>query len=221
MQGTLVMLVALSGLGCYNKGCDVAYVPPTYACFAGGCYANWYPGPVMPSCYAGCYGGCYSGAYGGCYAGWGGAGFGSWCGGGFASCYGGGCYTGCHRRFGCGMGLFGLFGCCHKRVGCGGYGYGGMGWYGGSYAPPVFGSALGMSYGPVTGATGAETPGTTGTQAPSAPTMGGRPTEVTPPVQPSQVPQPTITPPAEVAPARPVPAAPPPATPPAPNPPQT
>ena len=35
MQGTLVMLVALSGLGCHNKGCDVAYVPPTYSsCFA-------------------------------------------------------------------------------------------------------------------------------------------------------------------------------------------
>ena len=26
MQGTLVMLVGLSGLGCHNKGCDVAYV---------------------------------------------------------------------------------------------------------------------------------------------------------------------------------------------------
>ena len=37
MQGTLVMLVALSGLGCHNKGCDVAYAPPTYSsCFGGG-----------------------------------------------------------------------------------------------------------------------------------------------------------------------------------------
>ena len=35
MQGTLVMLVGLSGLGCHNKGCDVAYVSPTYSsCFA-------------------------------------------------------------------------------------------------------------------------------------------------------------------------------------------
>ena len=47
MQGTLVMLVGLSGLGCHNKGCDVAYAPPTYtSCFAGcGCYADWHPGP--------------------------------------------------------------------------------------------------------------------------------------------------------------------------------
>ena len=34
MQGTLVMLVRLSGLGCHNKGCEVAYAPPTYSsCF--------------------------------------------------------------------------------------------------------------------------------------------------------------------------------------------
>ncbi len=72
MQGTLVMLVALSGLGCHNKGCEVAYGPPSYtSCFGGnyggysGCYADVYPGPAMPACYAGCYGGCYSGCYGG------------------------------------------------------------------------------------------------------------------------------------------------------------
>lgn len=111
MQGTLLMLVALSGLGCHNKGCDVAYVTPTYAsCYSGGCYANWYPGPVMPSCYSGCYTGGYSGCYGGgCYGGWGGSCFGSWNGGSFASCYGGGCYTGFHRRYGCGLGLGKLF----------------------------------------------------------------------------------------------------------------
>ena len=60
MQGTLVMLVALSGLGCHNRACDVAYAPPTYSsCFGVGygCYADCYPGPVMPACYAGCYGG--------------------------------------------------------------------------------------------------------------------------------------------------------------------
>ena len=52
MQGTLVMLVALSGLGCHNKGCDVAYAPPTYSsCFGVGmgCYADCYPGPVTPA----------------------------------------------------------------------------------------------------------------------------------------------------------------------------
>ena len=49
MQGTVVMLMALSGLGCHNKSCDVAYAPPTYSCFGGGCYANVYPSYVAPS----------------------------------------------------------------------------------------------------------------------------------------------------------------------------
>ncbi len=37
------MLIALSGLGCHHKSCDVAYAPPSYSCFGGGCYANVYP----------------------------------------------------------------------------------------------------------------------------------------------------------------------------------
>ena len=111
MQGTLVMLVGLSGLGCHNKGCDVAYVPPSYSsCFGSGCYANWYPEPVTPACYSSCYSGGYSGCYGGsygggCYGSFGGSCFGSCYGGSFDSCYGGGCYTGHHRRMGgCGLG---------------------------------------------------------------------------------------------------------------------
>ena len=80
MQGTIVMLMALSGLGCHHKSCDVAYVPSYYgtgACY-GGCYVTEYSSVVEPSCYSGCYssgygcyGGCYSsgyGCYGGCYA---------------------------------------------------------------------------------------------------------------------------------------------------------
>jgi hypothetical protein len=203
------MLVALSGLGCHNKGCDVAYVVPTYTgCFSGGCYSNWYPGPVMPSCYSGCYGGCYGGGCygggcygGGCYGGWGGGCFGSWYGGSFASCYGGGCYTGFHRRFGCGGGHGGLFSCFRKRSSCSGCGYVSMDWgcYGGSYSPPIFGSALGMTYAPYTTPQG----GMGGAMAPSEPMVA--PSEVTQPVQPSQVPSTTTTPPAEVAPARPSP----------------
>ena len=66
MQGTVVMLMALSGLGCHNKSCDVVYAPPTYSCFSGGCYANVYPPDyVSPSCYSG----CYSSGYSGCYSG--------------------------------------------------------------------------------------------------------------------------------------------------------
>ena len=42
MQGTIVMLMALSGLGCHHKNCAPAYAP---ACYSAG--------------YSGCYGGCY------------------------------------------------------------------------------------------------------------------------------------------------------------------
>ena len=130
MQGTIVMLMALSGLGCHHKSCDVAYVPPYYgtgACY-GGCYDGGYATVVGPSCYSGCYSsgysGCYSIGYGGCYGG---------C---YDSCYSGcygGCYDSCYsgRRHGCLLSaLFhcfgGLFG--HHRAydyGCydGDYGF--------------------------------------------------------------------------------------------------
>ncbi len=74
MQGTVVMLMALSGLGCHNKY-TVAYGPPTYsAFFETGCYANYYPNYMgsallAPSCYAPGYAGTYSGCYSACYAG--------------------------------------------------------------------------------------------------------------------------------------------------------
>ncbi len=153
MQGTLVMLVGLSGLGCHNKGCDVAYAPPSYSsCFSSGCYSNWYPEPVTPACYSSCYSGGYSGCYGGgCYGSFGGSGFGSCYGGSFDSCYGGGCYTGHHRRMG-GCGLGKLFSCFHKnRSSC----YADSCYsssscysscYASSYSPAIFGSALGMTY---------------------------------------------------------------------------
>jgi hypothetical protein len=106
MQGTVVMLMALSGLGCHNKY-DVAYAPPTYGAFIGngGCYANYYPNfmgsaVVAPSCYAPCYGGMYNG----CYAA------------GYGGCYGGG--YGARRHSCCFVSR--LFGCC----GCGNAGYG-------------------------------------------------------------------------------------------------
>ncbi len=83
MQGTIVMLMALSGMGCHNKCYDVVYTPPAYGCFGGGCYANAYPtGWASPQGYSGCYAtgysGCYATGYGGCYGG----------------CYGGGCFGG-------------------------------------------------------------------------------------------------------------------------------
>src|SRR5262245_55396190 len=121
MQGTIVMLMALSGVGCHHKSCNWA---PSAACYGGGygaCYGNNAPMNdttyVAPSGYSACYSLCYSGSYtmgyGGCY---GGGGWGGCYGGG---CYGGGCYGGggwgCYGGRRCGLfgggGLFGgLFG---------------------------------------------------------------------------------------------------------------
>ena len=74
MQGTIVMLMALSGLGCHHKGCDMVYTPSCYSggCYGGcydGCYATAYATVVEPSCYSACYSSGYSGCYGGCYGG--------------------------------------------------------------------------------------------------------------------------------------------------------
>ncbi len=68
MQGTVVMLIALSGLGCHHKSCDVAYAPPSFSCFGGGCYANVYPSYVAPGDFSGCYTSCYTGCYSACYS---------------------------------------------------------------------------------------------------------------------------------------------------------
>jgi hypothetical protein len=108
MQGTVLVLMALSGLGCHNKYA-VAYGPPTYsALFEVGCYANYYPnymasGIVPPSCYSPCYAGVYSGCYGACYP---------------------GAYA---RRHSCCF-LARCFGCC--SCGKGGYGAGPVGYAG-------------------------------------------------------------------------------------------
>ena len=82
MQATIAMLMALSGLGCHHKSCDVTCVP-SY-CGTGTRYATEYSTVVEPSCYSRCYGcgyGCFgagcardgwgpsSGGYVGCYAG--------------------------------------------------------------------------------------------------------------------------------------------------------
>ena len=182
MQGTLVMLVGLSGLGCHNKGCDTAYVLPTYSSgFASACYANWPSPQVAPSCYSGCYSSGYNGCYGGGgYATLSGRGFGSWDGGSFASCYSGGCYTGFHRRYG-GCCLSKLFSCFHKKhSACYADSYvyeDDSASFVSNYSPPVFGSALGMSYPPYT---------TLSPTTSVAPSMAV-PSEVTSPVAPTPV----------------------------------
>jgi hypothetical protein len=172
MQGTVVMLMALSGLGCHNKCYDVAYASPTYGCFGGGCYANVYPSYVAPSSFTGGYSGGYSGCYGGCYGG-----------GCYGGCYGGGCYGGGYSgHHGCGL-LARLFGCCKSRHSSYAYnGFGGGYGYDGMYDQPVFGYALQYNYGaPVVG----------------EPSPSSVPSEAAPPVPPNPAPsEPVATPPA-------------------------
>jgi hypothetical protein len=186
MQGTVVMLMALSGLGCHNKSCDVVYAPPLYSCFSGGCYANVYPPAyVSPSCYSG----CYSSGYSGCYSGHHGCGL-------FAklfSCFKhSGCY-GCYGCYGGGSGCYGSGDSCYGGM------YGSYASYDAPYAPPIFGYALQYNYG-----------GMDSNQAPSSVTGSAPvPSEAVPPVPPNPVPSTPV-------PSAPVPAATPPATPPPP-----
>ena len=92
MQGTIVMLMALTSLGCKHKSCDVAPVASCYSSCYSSCSSASYT-TVQTSCYtSSCYssgGSCYGG--GGCYS----------------SCYSGG--HGHRKMFG------GMFG--HKRRG--------------------------------------------------------------------------------------------------------
>jgi hypothetical protein len=190
MQGTVVMLIALSGLGCHHKSNYVAYGPPSYSCFGGGCYANVYPSDyVSPSCYSGCFSSNYSGCYGACYGGCYGVGYSGYAGG----------YGGHH-----GCGLFSkIFGCCGHGSS---YGYddtyAGPGGYDLPYDPPIFGYALQYNYGGM----GSE-------QYPSSnmspmPVPTPVPSEAAPPVAPNPVPS-TPKPPAPT-PEMSVPATPPP-----------
>ena len=50
MQVSVVMLMAISGLGCQNKGCDASPTPQT--CYTSSqCATNAYPGSFAPSGY--------------------------------------------------------------------------------------------------------------------------------------------------------------------------
>jgi hypothetical protein len=197
MQGTVVMLLALSGLGCHHKSVAPAYAAGCYSsCYSDfGCYSTCYSGGCYSSCYSGCYSSCYSGCYSSCYSG----------------CYS--CYSGCysaprHRH--------GLFGC--KRNSCAACcatayePYCGPGWsdipvygtytpvYEGYGMPPAQamppGTPMPPAAKPETPATG--TPMTPETTTPAAPSPGN-PAPVTPP---TPVPPPagttTTTPPTPV-----------------------
>ncbi|MEJ7639187.1 MAG: hypothetical protein WKF75_14750 [Singulisphaera sp.] len=117
MQGTIVMLMAMSGLGCHHKHRDVAPVSACYSsAYDSGCYSSYAPVAttyVVPSGYSACYSSGYSSCYSSGYSG-----------ASFSSCYGGsgsggGCYGGKHhgmkKMFG---GLFGHKKRRHAEVCC-------------------------------------------------------------------------------------------------------
>jgi len=121
MQGTVVMLLALSGLGCHHKQCAPAYAETCYSsCYSGSsCYSSTcYSSGCYSSCYSGssCYSSCYSGSscYSSCYSG-------SSC---YSSCYTEtSCYSSCYTETSCYSSCYsgpkhkhGLFG--HKRRSC-------------------------------------------------------------------------------------------------------
>lgn len=100
MHGTVVMLMALSGLGCHYKHADVVYAPSCYSGVADACYSSCYSSSVVqPVSYSSCYSSCYSEA---CYS---------------PSCYSS-CYSG--RKHGflakCFGGLGGLFKKHHRAA---------------------------------------------------------------------------------------------------------
>lgn len=135
MQGTIVMLMALTGLGCHHKGGGHVYVDS--GCYSdtaswGGCYGSSQSVGYIessPACYATAYSACYSQAYASCYGGGWDACYSS------ASCYGD--WGGHGHKHG------GLFSCFkRKRCGvCNGSSYNACyGDWSGSYGAPVFGS---------------------------------------------------------------------------------
>lgn len=120
MQGTMVMLLALSGLGCGHS----AHKAPVYD----SCYSSCYGGVAYDACYDSCYSACYGGgfvqtSYGSCYSScYGGSCYATGYDACYSSCYGGSCYGGgLFKRkhgglFSCFGGGGGLFGHKHKRA---------------------------------------------------------------------------------------------------------
>ena len=61
MQGAVVILVALGGLGCQNKGCDVLPSPQTTHYASSQSFANTCPSGVTPLGYPSCSAGSSTG----------------------------------------------------------------------------------------------------------------------------------------------------------------
>lgn len=209
MQGTIVMLMALTGLGCHHKGGGHHAVAPS--CYAdAGCYGGCYDGTYAtgqsvgytsyaPACYATAYSACYGQTYSSCYGATWDACYSS------AACYGdwGGCYGGGHSH----KGLF----ACLKRKKCGACNGGYTGcygnWYDAGYSTPVFGAYM-PTYGGDVIYNGATTSGQMGSGQAVWSDAGGSVYSITPtqaaPATGDSVPPPATgdsPPPAETAPA--------------------
>ncbi|HEV3121848.1 MAG TPA: hypothetical protein VGY53_08105 [Isosphaeraceae bacterium] len=193
MQGTIVMMMALSGLGCHHKQCCADYAPACYSVSYAACYSGGY---VTGGCYGGCYGmavqasaqasaqvmptACYAMGYG-CYP---------------SASYSviGSCYGGCYSPPPCRPKCGGLFSCFHKRR-CDVFSAGGYG-----YPLPVYGSYTAV-YGP--GMTAPQTTTGQGAMPGMAPSGGAAPS-MPPPATDAGTPPPAgATPPANPTPAAP------------------
>jgi hypothetical protein len=190
MQGTIVMLMALSGLGCHHRDCAPAVAPA--------CYDIGYSAPVVADC-APCaqtsyvapssYSDCYSTGYSGCYS----AGY---------TVPTGNCFSGfgTHRHH---HGLFG--GLCGRRRSCDVCDVPQPTdcntCNGGGYAPAVYGIYTPVySTGQVPGASAAAAPMTLEPAAAPAPPAAYSTTPPAPPT-PAVIPPAATTPPAPPAPA--------------------
>jgi hypothetical protein len=205
MQGTVVMLLALSGLGCHHKQVAPSYGGGCYSsCYSDfGCYSTCYSSGCYSSGYSSCYSSCYSGGYSGCYSQL------------YSSGYSGYSCAPRHRH--------GLFGCKRNScAACCGTGYGSVGGFGyddlpvyGSYTPVYDGYATsqgpmiqgpGSSYGPTYGTNPMTPPAAAAPMAPE-PTTPPAPSPGNPAPNPaSAVPTPpAAAPPTTTVPPTPVP----------------
>ena len=216
MQGTIAMLVALSGMGCHHKSCEYAPVASCYSSCHSSCYSSGYSScyssgsmtsySVMPSSqsympssqsYGSCYSSCYSGSSS-CYSS------------GYSSCYDS-CYSSGHHGHKKGGGLFArMFG--HKNrsacaapveTACSSCD---LGVYNACYSMPVYGSytpvyttnyGSGQTYGaPQGGSMVSPQESMMSSPAMSSPAMGDTAPPPTPnSLAPPEVPMPETTPP--------------------------
>ena len=206
MQGTIAMLMALSGLGCHHKSCAPVVVESCYTSCHSSCYSSCYASPqvvsdvVIPAsqCYSSCYATTtYSSCYSSCYN--------------SNSCYSS-CYSNGHGHARKGHGLFGgLFHHKRRAAACDTCN---LGVVDACYSTPVYGSytpayvtsypsSQGVIYGAPQGTMAPPATAVDTTVPPPAPVPAVAPAPAPAPVEPAPAPKPetVITPPPAPAPA--------------------